>query len=308
MRRVCAVIFAIGLIAGCAARARTHEAVARGAKDIPATRPATKADLSLEEIEPRPVLAAATNPSTTQATTLPTLENLALFAEARDAMLQNKRYTATNLLEKAIQADPNSYELHFALGQVNAGSGMSRDTSIAAFEAAAALEPDHIAPYTELGRLYVMKGEVGRAIECLRLARQTTEYERDDSAAAVVDFYLGKALQQDGYDLAALECYGSLVNRLQAGRLNTRGVPELAYLAQQPEALFVQVAELYERRGLSAEAIELYRVAAERKPEEFGIQARLVRALANTGKRREATERAAAVCGSFARRRNRWHS
>src|SRR5688500_9836689 len=196
MRRTAAVILAMVLIAGCAARPRGGDAKAK-ANDVPTTRPSIKADLSLDEIEPRPVLAKAatqpsttqpstTQPSTTQAATQPTLDNLALFAEARDAMLQNKRFTAINLLEKAIRADPHSYELHFSLGQANSGSGMSQDNAIAAFEAAAALEPDHIAPYTELGRLYLAKGQVSRAIECLRTARLTTDYERDDTSAAVV--------------------------------------------------------------------------------------------------------------------------
>lgn len=292
MMRFAAAIFCMTLVVGCA----TKRAI------VPTTRAATsqstdKADFTLDEIEPRPMLAAASQPSTTQSSE-PPLDAIALFAEARDAMLQGRRYTAINLLEKAVRLDPQSYELRFWLGQANSGSGMSADAAIAAYESAAKMEPDHISPHAELGRLYLAKGDVAKSIEHLRLALQTRDYIRDESAAALVDFYLAKALQQGGYDRASLDSFTSLVSRLQGG-VTTRGSPELSYLAQHPERLFIEIGQLCERRNMHEQAMDFYRLAAERKPGDFGVQAHLVRALAAGGKREEAGERATDIVRQF---------
>lgn len=214
-------------------------------------------------------------------------------------MLQGQRYTAINLLEKAIKLDPKSYELRYWLGQANAGPSMPYDPAINAFESAAAIDPNHVTLQSELGRLYLAKGEVAKAIEHLRLALQTDGYDDDDSAAAVTDFYLAKALQQAGYDRAALDSYVRLIGRLQNGGLVTRGSPELSYLVAQPEGLFVQVGELCEKRGMLDDAIRLYKLAVDRKGEDFSYQSHLVRALASAGKHDEATAAATDVVRQF---------
>src|SRR4029078_2830321 len=107
---------------------------------IATTRLSEAADLAIDDIQPKPVLRPTSAPATTQPAAL---DAIALFAEGRDAMLTGKRYSAINLLEKAIRLDPDSYELHYLLGQANTGPGMSYEPAIAAFEAAAAIEDDH---------------------------------------------------------------------------------------------------------------------------------------------------------------------
>jgi tetratricopeptide (TPR) repeat protein len=304
--RAVAILVVCLAVGGCATGVKRQAVPPLKPATTAATQPTTsKADLSLDQIEPRPVLAdIATRPATTT-TTQPSdddrapLDAIALFAQARDAMIQGQRYTAINLLEKAIRLDPASYQLRYTLAQVSSGNGMPYDGAIKAYEAAAAIEPDHIEVQSELGRLYLIKSDLPRAIEHLRLAMQTDDYRDDESAAAVVDFYLAKALQQAGYDRAALDAYGSLIDRLQAGGLTTRGSPELAYLVAQPEGLFVQVGELCEKRGLYDDAIKLYRAAIERKDGDFNYQAHLARALLASGQRDEAMRLATELVSRF---------
>ncbi len=262
------------------------------------------ADLSLDDILPKPVLeaaeaGAATQPATTRASEKPPLDAIALFAQAREAMLSGQRYTAINLLEKAIALDPYSYELEFMLGQANTGPGMAYDPALKAFEAAAAIEPDHLAVHGELGRLYLAKGNLTRAIQQLRLAMQTQDYDDNASQAAVIDLLLAKSLEQAGYDRASLECYTRLIERLENGGIQTHGSPELAYLMSQPEGLFIEVGSLFEKRGDFEDALHLYSLAAQHKPEDFSYQAHVVHALAAAGKSDEATKRANELVQQF---------
>src|SRR2546430_16440201 len=140
MHRTAVILASIALLSGCVTAKRQLTATVKPTSN-PATRPTDLADLSLEEIHPTPEMPPpATQPTTPRAP----LEAIELFAHARDAMLQGQRYTAINLLEKAIRLDPGSFELHYWLGQANAGSSMPYDPAIAAYESAAAIEPDHI--------------------------------------------------------------------------------------------------------------------------------------------------------------------
>jgi Tfp pilus assembly protein PilF len=296
---IVALAAASALVAGCAAKPRqavpTAQVRARAMTEA-STKPSAKADLTIEQIEPRPMLVKrepATQPSRAP------LEALDLFAEARDAMLRAQRLTAINKLEQAVRLDPESYQLRFWLGQAHTSGGMANDQSIAAYEAAVAIDPDHIIVHCELGRQYLAKNETQKALEHLLLATQTSEYGEDASLAAVADFYLAKALQQSGYDAAALQGYEKLIRRLQSGGLRVRGSPELAYLVAQPEGLYVQVGELLEKRGRPDEAVKLYSLAVERRAEEFSVHAHLIRALASAGRRDEATQRAADVVRRF---------
>ena len=297
------LIFAACLAVGCATH-RQQVLNVNAAATVPASHLDPSADLTLDEIQPKPELQASeeiasTKPAATQASEKPPLDAIALFAQAREAMLSGQRYTAINLLEKAIALDPYSYELEFTLGQANTGPGMSYDPAIKAFEAAAAIEPDHLAVQGQLGRLYLAKGNLTRAIQHLRLALQTSDYDENSSKAAVVDLLLAKSLQQAGYDRAALECYTNLIRRLEGGDIQTHGNPELAYLVSQPEGLFVDVGLLFEKRGDFDDALHLFTLAAQHKPEEFSYQAHVVHALAGVGKIDEATKRANELVRQF---------
>jgi tetratricopeptide (TPR) repeat protein len=303
LRRLGSILAGAALVGGCAAGASDVERPAaphresRPATAASATRPSTKADLALDQIKPMPVL-PTTRPA--WASGHAPIDALMLFARARDAMKSGERFTAINLLEQAAKIDPNSYDVRYALGQAYTAAGAgSTDKALAAFESAARIEPDHLQVQSELGKRYLVGQDLNRALDHLLLAIQTTDYQSDEEPAAVVDFYLGKALEESGYDRAALDCYQKLIAELQSGALNLRGNPEVSYLIQQPEALFVTTANLLEKRGRHEEAIALYQQAVDRQPGEFIYQAQLVRGLLRAGKQKEAMQRATQVVRLF---------
>ncbi|MDQ3440980.1 MAG: hypothetical protein M3478_11600, partial [Planctomycetota bacterium] len=172
----------------------------------------TAAAMALDELPPRlklPASRPATNPTTAPAP----LDAIALYAQARGKLLANQRAAAVGLLEDAIRLDPSSFELRFALGEAYSGAATTIDKAIEAFLVAAAINPNHLGVQTELGRQYLAKGLLPKAIEHLRLALLTGDYRRDNSGAASAEFLLARALQRNGNDRAALDVYARLLVR-----------------------------------------------------------------------------------------------
>ena len=128
----------------------------------------------------------------------------------------------------------------------------------------------------------------------LRLALETTAYKSDSDpeTAALVDYFLAKALAQKGYARAALDRYDLLLKRLQSPDSVARENPELAYLITHPELLYAQVGELYEKHGDIAEALKAYELAATRDPDNFTFQANVLRLLPAVGQGELARKRA----------------
>ena len=62
----------------------------------------------------------------------------------------------------------------------------------------------------------------------------TTDYERDDVAAAAVDLLLARLLEQQGYDHAALDRYLTLIQRLQSPSYALRTDPDMGNLVNDP--------------------------------------------------------------------------
>lgn len=298
--RTAPLLLAIAVAVGCAAQS------SRPVSPSPAARAATPASqhaedprafLPLDEIEPDAKLPAAR--ATTQPTSRPSLDAVELFARARTATLENQRYNAINLLEKAIALDPDSFELYYALGRAYLAGNTYNDQAIAAMEKAAAIEPDRIEVQTSLGRQFLARGDFSSAIRRLKLAMQTSQYATDDGEAAEVDFFLARALQQQGYDRAALDSYSELLRRIRVASLKVRQNPELAFLLNRPDTLYLQIGLLYEKHGEFEDALSAYEPAAAHDPGNFELQSRVVRCLLGLGRYDEARRRAADVVIRF---------
>jgi tetratricopeptide (TPR) repeat protein len=282
---------------GCAAR-RTGSVPATAATTQPAALvgEATAPDmLPLDQILPAPVLEApATQPSAR-----PPVDAIVHYANGRAALLDGRRQTAINEFEKAAELDPHSFEVFQSLGEAHLGGNIADSDSIDAFLKAAAIRPDDLHTRIQLGRQFLVKGNADAALRQLRLALQTTEYNRDDDQSAVADYFLARVLQQKGYDRAALDRYQILLTKLQNPSLELRGNPELAMLMSRPEVLYLQIGQLYEKHKEYDEALKMYEPAAQQDPANFDLQAKVVRALAAAGKRDEAGRRAAEIVTRF---------
>lgn len=282
-------------IAGCAAsvgRSNNHAAGASG-RHAPTTQTA-----SVEQLES--ALPEAKFPATRPvATTEPApLEALELFARGRAALDDRKFPTAIENFEKAIKIDPDSFALRYALAETYVTSD-AEPKAIQALEAAEALNPRHLELQTELGRQFINAGDIDQAIFHLRLAMQTDEYREDDELAALTDYMLARAFRGKGNDVAALQMLEQLVDRLRQPSMAIRSNRDLLALAQQPEALFAQMGELYARLGDAQQAAVALEVAADRRPDNFDYQTSLVDALLASGRTQTARQRAADVVQRF---------
>ena len=289
MKRPLSVAVACLLFAGCT-RHRAPEAARPAPDDAtvlpqtqPATRPTDPALWTLDQIEPAVVLRRS---PTTQAVESPA-ESLQLYAQARSAQFDRDVIRAGMLLKQALEKDPGSYELNFAMGNLVASGNFGNEQAIKYLEKAHEIEPDHIDLQLLLGRHYLAKNDLDKAIEHLRLALQTREYRRRIESAAKANLFLARALQQKGYDTAAIDQYNKLFNRMET-RLNPRLDPELYYLLARPETLYIQAGQLNEKHNHYNRAAALYHKAIEREPNSLDYKSYGVRLLIRMGKFDEA--------------------
>lgn len=276
---------------GCASRNAGTTAVSKSPE--PAHFPDDPAYFTLDQIKPVPVLAApASRPAGAQPVPLDALQ---WYAEAHAALASGDRAAAVSLLERAVNLDSDSPEIYEELGQAYG----AQDKALAAYERSLTLNPDNLELQERLGRRYLIANKPDQAMLHFRLALQTTDYQRDNEAAAVVDFFLARALQRKGYDRAALDRYALLVKRLDSSALSSRSNPELLSLLSQPEILYGQIGELYEKHKEYDEAAHAYELAVERTPDNFEFQSKLAHVLADAGKAEEAQKRSAELVTRF---------
>jgi predicted Zn-dependent protease len=261
----------------------------------PATAPAdAKARLSLAQIDPR-VSFPATVPTT--APSEPPVEAVRLYAQARIATLEGRRYAAAQLLEKAIALDPGSFELHNSLADVYVAGSDPR--ALREWESAAEIEPDRLDTQIQLGRQYVIQGDFDTTLQHLWMALGTADYKRDHPSSGEADFLLARVLQQQGYDRAALQLYERLLSRLAHAPPAVRRNPQLMMLLMHPESLALRIASLYEKHGEFGPALKLLGGVAEHDPSDFDVQARIVRDTAATGDKPAAVRSATGLIARF---------
>ena len=157
-------------------------------------------------------------------------------------------------------------------------------------EKAAALEPDHLDVQLDLGRQYLSRGDAAGAMRRLRLALQTHEYQAGDARALEADLFLAHALQSLGYDRAALAEFEKVADRLGDRGVLRGASPDVTF--HVAGRLRQQIGDLYLKRGQPARALESF-LLAERDPDDFEVQARIVRTLLALGRTQEAATRAA---------------
>lgn len=280
MKAVC-IILLIGALGGFAcAQKRSPAASSQPAQPVNA-----KAQLTLSHIEPE-ISLPATQPGEDDSPA--PLESLELFARARGALFDNQPYSAIQLLEKAIALDAESFELRYLLARAYSAINDQSEKAIASLEAAVRLNPQSLEAQTDLGKQYFAAGKYDPAQQTLRRARLTQAYIRGDDYAAITDYYLARAMQQLGYQRAAVDCYEKFLERLKYARPSFRNFPELAFFERRPDGLYNQLGKLYEELGDDVNALRCYEFVAERNPREFAAQAAVVKTLVELNRKSDA--------------------
>lgn len=113
------------------------------------------------------------------------------FERAVAAVKKKKFSDAAALLRQVVEADPKDHLAWAHLGSVHTSLGQAPEAE-RAYERALALRPDLLAAAANLGRLYVLSKNYGRAAELLRPVAE----RRPDSAD--VHHLLGEAYMQTG--------------------------------------------------------------------------------------------------------------
>src|SRR3954466_10778160 len=151
--RYSALILAVALLAGCAAR---RQPVAENPSH-PATRPSDVSLLPLDQIEPRPRLSELNQ--TTQPTTRPSLAALQFYAQGRALYQDRNPMKAVEALRRALELDKNSAETNYALAMAYLAAGTGTDMALARLERSSQLQPDNLDTQLQLGGQYLVKGD-----------------------------------------------------------------------------------------------------------------------------------------------------
>lgn len=249
---------------------------AAGAPGTQPSLPSIHSAVPLAQIDP----ATSALPPAVSPEGLPPLQAVHLYAQARQAMLDDDRPTATRLLQQATALDPRSFELALELGKLYLKPGVDfDDRSIEMLERASIIEPDHLDLQTVLGREYAAKGDAKSALRHLRLALLTRQAEADPAAAVVAEFSLGRLLVNQGYDRAALEVYERLAAHLKLAGEAVKQHAELAMLASHSEIIDAEIAALLAKTGDAQKAAEAYDALVKRAPGEISLRQQQVRLL-----------------------------
>ena len=210
----------------------------------------------------------------------PPIDAVRLYAQAYGAWLDRDRAAAISLLQKAITLDGDSFEMLSLLGEIYLASGADFDDhSIDALERAAAIEPDHAALQTSLGRQYMAKGDAAAGLKHLRFALLTRDYAQDNAIAAVTDFFVGSALSSQGYDAAALEIFERLSDRLKSPGRSMQVNSQTQALIEHADDIDNEVIDLQMRLGRFAAALARLDEASAANPGNFDLRARRARVL-----------------------------
>lgn len=274
-RALAAHILLAGLVAlaGCAAAGPTSRpAVTTGAdKYDPA-----KAFLSLEQIGPAPIPVEG---SEQLDRSIPP-QALERYLGGRDYYNQYRWADAITALERALQYDPGSADIHLLLGQCWWRQGSPAKAS-PHLKRSADLWPDQVEVHSMLGRLAWRSQDYGQAIREFRLALVCSDADWRPAEAALVRLYLGKALLEEGYikaGIAQLERYQRDLAKPDAGLYRH---PELAALLRSDGAkVAVQIGQAYVRLGWYRQAVEVYANALETGGRQRQVWTDYIRVLA----------------------------
>jgi predicted Zn-dependent protease len=263
---------------------------------VQATAVDPKANLTLDEIQPVPVMPTpATQPST------PTPDRaLELFAQALDDLQLHHPYPAIDALDEAIQLDPDSADLYYTLGRAQLERlQIPSDKSFDAFESAAAIRPDDLQIQLLLGRQYLAVGNEEKALQHLRLAKISTGYQKKQNGSAAVEVFLARTLEQMGYFRAALNEFLLIEQRLKHPTRELSLDPDTSFIAGTPQIVTLEIGTLHERLGENEQALQSFQSIADQDPANFALQAKMIELLVKLGRQDQAIGQAADVVATF---------
>ncbi|HUT56390.1 MAG TPA: tetratricopeptide repeat protein, partial [Phycisphaerae bacterium] len=212
------------------------------------------------------------------------------------SLYRQRRYTEAGLqLERALQSDPESHEVHRELARVLWASG-SRERCRTHLQKAVQLQPDDLVLQYLLGVAAAEDGDRPQGILHLRTALKCSDAGSVADFRALALFRLAELLQEEGYLTASLEAYRLYGDATKALEEDAEVDPELATLLQvnrgHPGR---RMSMVYEQLGDFDRAAEVLDGALQGGVPEMADRERLVRLWSKAGRHEQALAQARAI-------------
>lgn len=185
------------------------------------------------------------------------------YVQARMAWEQKRLFEARQYLERALTMAPDSKHLLEMLAQLWAATGnLSRSTSY--LEKVLQVDPLNMELVMQLGLFALEQDRFGDALSIFHYVQihMKDTAEPDNGLLPLVDYYMGVALEREGYALASIESFQQFTtvdNQLVPN--DPRQARRMELLDQQKGALWRQIGDTYCQLQQYDKALEAYRTA-----------------------------------------------
>ncbi|MCH7813928.1 MAG: tetratricopeptide repeat protein, partial [Planctomycetes bacterium] len=285
---VSATLMAAVTVAGCAKGITDRPGSGSGRQESGQAVEARRAGLALGQIEP---IDPAVPPAT--ATPAPLSARGRRRIDKARTLYGEQRFTEAALqLERALQSDPDAFEVHAELGRVLRAAG-SLQRCRTHLQRAVDLQPDNLGLHYLLGMTATDAGEVDTAILEFRIALRCGDAEAVPGLRCVTTYRLAERLKEQGYLTAAIELYQAFEQVAAGLSDSSEAEPELAGFLQANQGIAAgPLSEAYEALGrFDRAAEELTRHLQSRTP-TVDEWSRLIALLSKAGRHGQAVAEA----------------
>ncbi|HAI13452.1 MAG TPA: hypothetical protein DCM28_17220 [Phycisphaerales bacterium] len=185
------------------------------------------------------------------------------YVQARMAWEQKRLFEARQYLERSLTMAPNSKHLLQMLAQLWASTGnLSRSTAY--LEKVLQVDPLNMDLVMQLGVFAMEQDRFTEAIAIFHYVQlhMKDAPEPDQGLLPLVDYYLGVALEREGYALASIKSFRSfMTSDIQQMPNDARQARRIELLTQQKGSLWRQLGDTYCQLQEYDQALESYRTA-----------------------------------------------
>lgn len=214
------------------------------------------------------------------------------YASARAAWREGRPHEAIQRLRLANNLAPNQPHLLRLLGRIYFSDIRNAEQGAFYLKQAVRADPTDLESVFLLGRYEFLSMRKWADVIAIMAYAQSLPTEGVDKAIPVlIEHYLARALEREGYDHAAIKQYEQLLSTPpNAGAGSVRFFQEIALFARTRPISWQQVGDAYNRLGEPAAAMTAYGEAAKLRPEiELSVAARLVYSMLLSNDKAKAT-------------------
>ena len=242
------------------------------------TKDVSRSQMTLEQIRGTSKLPAASRPSDYQ----PNPQALEIHKAAEALLKQGQPDAARAQMERALQLDPNSYQIHQALAELAVSQGRLADAE-EYLAKALEIDADHMELHILQAQVAENRSQQGQAVRSYAMALLCSDATDDNVRTAALLLELSQLLGREGYIRAALEVYQKLLAVVSLDREEPFPTAALQQLASEPARLWVLIGALHAELDQPEQALEAYEKALRMVEEDSRILLAVARGLAELG-------------------------